>query len=244
MSYYANLAIPGFGTLEGHSVGTCNHTTGYDHYFLPEGAEKRISGHVRFSAEIDSNGEVAWRFVYATGPNDRKRPWGAEPFTEDNQLDYPAEVIAAMRHYMETLHERDPFAWFHHVVGAIDMERDTLRGAESRCTNSIQTLTELLAKPHEPQTHFVSAEEAGQPKGYFRPATCAEREARRNLWRENKSAHENRLARLRAANGERLEMLDRIRAALFTWAENRRKNERLCPLNACRSAITVPALAA
>src|SRR3546814_1560749 len=32
-----HTVLPGVGTIHSHSVGSTSHTTGFDHYFLPEG---------------------------------------------------------------------------------------------------------------------------------------------------------------------------------------------------------------
>src|SRR3546814_11942739 len=65
-----HTVLPGVGTIHSHSVGRTSHTTGFDHYFLPEGAEKEIPGHVRLSTFVDEDGRIAWPFVNDTG--DRK----------------------------------------------------------------------------------------------------------------------------------------------------------------------------
>src|SRR3546814_8702497 len=73
-----HTVLPGVGTIHSHSVGSTSHTTGFDHYFMPEGAEKELPGHVRFSTFIHEDGRIAWRFAYATGPISRQRE-GREP---------------------------------------------------------------------------------------------------------------------------------------------------------------------
>src|SRR3546814_4144872 len=176
-----HTVLPGVGTIHSHSVGNTSHTTGFDHYFLPEGAEKEIPGHVRFSTFIDEDGRIAWRFVYATGPISRKRDWREPRLDEETQIDFPPVVIAEMRRISEKLYERDPVAWFFQTIGALDMELDSRLRKEDDLVRTIQHLTEMLGKPHEPKQHFVTAEECGLKKGFHRTATPEEREARRNI---------------------------------------------------------------
>src|SRR3546814_961822 len=100
--------LPGVGTIHSHSVGSTSHTTGFDHYFLPEGAEKEIPGHVRFSTFIDEDGRISWRFVYATVSLFRQHDWPEPRLDEATQIDFPPFVNAAMRRISYMLYKRDP----------------------------------------------------------------------------------------------------------------------------------------
>src|SRR3546814_7021671 len=166
-----HTVLPGVGTIHSHSVGSTAHPPGFEHYSLPQGAEKEIPRHVRFSTFIDEDGRIAWRFVYATGPISRKRDWREPRLDEETQIDFPPVVIAEMRRISEKLYERDPVAWFFQTIGALDMELDSRLRKEDDLVRTIQHLTEMLGKPHEPKQHFVTAEECGLKKGFHRTAT-------------------------------------------------------------------------
>ena len=245
MSYFhpiyrnKHTVIPGVGTVHSQSVGSCNYTTGIDHRFLPEGADKEISGHVRFSAYVAESGKLEWRFVSATGPKSRKRDWQAPKLSEDTQVDYLPEVIAEMRRLSETLYERDPTGWFFHAVGAIEMELNEYHRKEQDSEVAIAHLTKCLANPAEPKQHFVSAKECGGEKGYCRSATDEERQARRKLWQERIDHHRNRLSSLHSEEGERIALLKRLRQSLTNWSEARSNSQdKPCPLSFYEAAIS------
>lgn len=239
-----HTVLPGVGTIHSHGVGSCAHTTGFDHYFLPEGAEKQIAGNVRFSTFIEEDGSLAWRFVHAIGPISRKRDWREPRLDEETQLDYPPAVLAEMRRLSETLHERDPVAWFFQTIGALDMELDSRLRKEDDLVRTVQHLTELLANPQEPTKHFVSAEECGLDKGFFRTASPEEREARRDLWRTNLSRAQTRLTALRSNQGERVALLRRLRSSMTGWSKRTGANKSANPFDIYQAALVVTAEAA
>src|SRR3546814_18323032 len=119
----------------------------------------------------------------------------------------------------EKLSERDPVACFFQTIGALDMELDSRLRKEDDRVRTIQHLTEMLGKPHEPKQHFVTAEECGLKKGFHRTATPEEREARRNVWRTNIARAQTRLAALRSNQGTRVALLRRLRSSMTEWSQ-------------------------
>lgn len=117
-----SVTVPGLGEFGYFSVGSILHSRGIEHFFQPEGAASRIDGTVRFSAYVDLDGDLKWKFDHAEGPNSRERAYDAPPLTEETQIDFPSEVVAEMRRLTETLHEREPGLWYHQVISAIDIE--------------------------------------------------------------------------------------------------------------------------
>lgn len=226
MSYFGsiyadkNQVIPGVGTIHSHCVGSTAHTTGHDHYFLADGAEKPVMGSVRFSAFITEDGNVAWRFVHATGPVNRKRYYPLKPFGEHEQQDFPSQAIAEMRRISESLHETDRNAWFFSALGAFSMEIEELERKLEMLEQTITHLGALLAKPQEPQTVFVPSIEAGG-KGSHRPASDEERAERRALWSQRVESASTKRDIFLAQKAPRLEMLRRKREGLRTWAHQR-----------------------
>ena len=230
-----HTVMPGIGKIHTHSVGNTSYTTGLDHYFLAEGAEKPVTGSVRFSAFVDDAGEIAWRFVHAEGPEARKRGWKEPRLTEATQVDFPAEAIVEMRRLSETLQERDQTGWFFHALGAVDMELRDRVGKQDEIARAIQTLEGLLAKPNEPVNHFVSAAEAGADKGFHRPATPEEKAARRADWTARLANRRVALADLAIEQDDRVALLTRLRTTLRDWSG--RKAPRTSPYDLYRQAI-------
>lgn len=226
MSYFGsiyadkNQVIPGLGTIHSHCVGSTAHTTGHDHYFLADGAEKPVAGSVRFSAFITEDGEIAWRFVHATGPIGRKRHYPLKPFGEHEQQDFPAQAVAEMRRISENLHETDPNAWFFSALGAFSMEIEELEHKLKMLDQSIHHLGVLLAKPQEPENVFVPSDE-GRGKGFYRPATDEERAERRALWGQRVESASAKRDLFLAEKAPRLEMLRQKREALRAWSHQR-----------------------
>ena len=244
MSYFApiyrdkHVILAGLGTIHSHSVGSTAYTTGHDHYFLAEGAEKPVAGSVRFAAKVGETGEIEWRFVHATGANSRKRDWREPALTEDTQVDFPAAVVAEMRRLSETLHEREPTSWMFHAHGAVDMELRERIGKEDELERSIVILGNLLANPAEPTKHFVPAAESDTGKGFFRPATADETAATRAMWTERREKAFTKLAALKAEQADRIALLKRLGKALSTWAHQ--KTDRGSVYKMYQAAIAAP----
>src|SRR3546814_12000030 len=97
-----------------------------------------------------------------------------------------------MRRISEKLYERDPVAWFFQTIGALDMELDSRLRKEDDLVRTIQHLTEMPGKPHEPKQHFVPAAECGPKNGCNLLRTTEEREHRRNVWRTKRSDTRNK----------------------------------------------------
>jgi hypothetical protein len=216
-----HTVLPGIGRIHTHGVGNTRYTTGLDHYFLAEGAEKPVTGSVRFSAYVSEEGQIAWRFVHADGPMLRARHWKDPRITEDTQVDFPAEVVAEMRRLSETLQERDQTAWFFHALAAVDMELRGRTDKQADLARTISLLDGLLAKQSEPAQHFVSAEEAGTDKGYHRLATPEEKTARRLDWATRLAAKRDELETLTASQADRVAMLKRLYETLHDWSGQR-----------------------
>lgn len=248
MSYFHPIyarnhtTLPGIGTIHTHSVGSTAHTTGIDHYFKAEGADRAITGSVRYAATIAEDGSVAWILAHVHGPSSRRRDWKLPRLTEETQEDFPAEVVSEMRRLSETLEERDPTDWFFHALGAVEMELDRLTARRQESERTIEHLGGLLADASEPRSHFVSAAEAGAPKGHFRIATPEERAERRALWERNLAKARAAIARFDEEKGARVAMLRRMRAALRTWSSSTKP--RRLPSIVLRDAVQEPALAA
>lgn len=231
-----HVILPGLGTIHSHSVGSTAYTTGHDHYFLAEGAEKPVSGAVRFAAAVGDDGEIEWRFVMATGPNQRKRHWKDPVITEDTQTDFPAKVIAEMRRLTETMHEREQTSWFFHAHGAVDMELRRREDEEAKLSRSIEILTDLLSNASEPKKHFVPAAESDTGKGYYRDATTDETIAHRALWAKRLDSATTKLATLKSEQTDRIALLKRVGKALSNWA-HQKKNSRLSAYEVYQAAI-------
>ena len=216
-----HTVLPGIGRIHTHGVGNTRHTTGLDHYFLAEGAEKPVVGSVRFSAHVSETGGIAWRFVHADGPMARKRHWNDPRVTEETQADFPAEVVAEMRRLSETLQKRDQTAWFFHALAAVDIELRGRTDKQADIARTISLLEGLLAKQSEPVKHFVSAEEAGTDKGHHRLATPEEKAARRLDWATRLAAKRIELETLTASQADRVAMLKRLYETLHDWSGRR-----------------------
>lgn len=236
-----NTTIPGLGIIHGYSVGGCSHTSGFDMHFLAEGADEPVKGHVRFSTFVADDGTLQWRFVSATGNGHWNRDWRLPPITEQDQPYYPAEVMTAMRREVETLGERDPNAWFFQTVGAIDVELNDLLAKRANIAHTDLYLSSLLRDPAEPKTHFVTPAEAGAKKGFMRPSTQEERDARRTMWAERIEKSRTDLVRFDAEHGKRIVLLERLRAAMRTWSTRMREQS---PMAIYAAAIPVPEQAA
>lgn len=241
MSYFHPIharnhtVMPGVGKIHTHSVGNTSYTTGLDHYFLAEGAEKRVAGSVRFSAFVDETGRIAWRFVHVEGPEARRIGWKGPRPTEQTQTDFPAAAIAEMRRLCETLQERDQTGWFFHALGAVDMELRDRVGKQDEIQRAVDTLARLLADPNEPKKHFVTAEQAGADKGFHRPATTEEKTERRADWTGRLANRRAALAVLTAEQADRVALLTRLRDTLRDWSG--RKAPRTSPYDLYARAI-------
>lgn len=219
MSYFhpiysdKHTILPGFGKIHSQTVGNTSHTTGYDHYFLADGAEKPHPGLVRFAAYVTEDGQIAWKMISASGAT-----YSSPSSRDENDTSFPPEVIAEMRRISETLGERSPTGWFFTALSAVQMEIDRLKKPIGDAERAVEHLTLLLSDPNEPRQHFVSAEEAGQPKGFRRDATPAERDERRAMWQRNLNRDTKRLADAHVANDARLAMLKTLERALRNWS--------------------------
>jgi hypothetical protein len=247
MSYFTPLygdkhtELPGFGTIYSHSVGSTSRSTGFDHYFLPAGAEKEIAGSVRFAVHIEADGKLAWRFMFAEGPNSRARSWRETALTEATQIDFPPEVIAEMRRISETLYERDPVAWFYQAIGEVEGERGSLLYEEEDLVRRVGYIIDLLADPAHPTKYFVPAYAAENKEAHFRPTTPAEHQAGRTELEKKLLDRQNKLTELRSKNASRIALLTRLRDALKEWAARRGKEKSKSPMDFYMSAITEPA---
>ena len=236
-----NTTIAGIGVIHGYSVGSCSHTCGFDMHFLAAGADQPVKGHVRFSTFVAEDGTLQWRFVSATGDGHWNRDWRLPAVTEQDQPYYPVEAMAAMRRTVETLGERDPTTWFYHALGAVDMELNEILSKRARITHTDQHLSNLLRDPTEPKTHFVTPAEADAKNGFMRASTRDEREARRTMWAERIERSRVALVRFDARHGERIALLERLKAALRTWSSRKSK---FSPMALYAAAIAVPDKAA
>lgn len=223
MSYFdpiyadQHTVIPGIGKIYTHSVGSTAHTTGLDHYFLPENADKPICGHVRFSAAIADDGSVIWECVSIDSPNSRKLHRKDARPTEATQTDYPSEALAEMRRLSETLHDRDPVTWFFHVLSATEISLDALISKRNEYKHTIQQLDSLLSNPLEPIRQFVPSPEP-EGRGHFRPATAKEHADTRAAWRRRENDASKSIIEHDQNFGSRTAMLHRIKSSLRTWA--------------------------
>src|SRR3546814_5613271 len=124
------------------------------------------------------------------------------------------------------------------------MELDSRLRKEDDLVRTIQHLTEMLGKPHEPKQHFVTAEECGLKKGFHRTATPEEREARRNVWRTNIARAQTRLAALRSNQGTRDALLRRLSFSMTEGSKRKGSNKTDNPYELYQVAHGVPAEAA
>lgn len=245
MSYFEpfyskkHTLAPGLGKIYSHAVGSTSGSTGFDHYFLPEGADKPIIGTVRFSTYIAENGEVAWAFVSAEGPISRKRSWRDLALTEETQVDFPPAAIAEMRRISETLYERDPAEWFYQAIGALDHEINSLNDVENQLVRFIKNFTAFLANPNEPARIFVHTPLPRQEKGHFRVATPAERKARRDTWQKNLTRSKASLTKHRAEQSDRLALLKRLRSAMAKWTGSAGSKKAANPFELYQAALHV-----
>lgn len=230
-----NTVVPGLGTIHSQGVGDTTYVTGLDHQFLAEDADKPVPGVVRFSAYVSDTGEIAWRFVFAEGPLSRAGRWNGPKPAEDTQLDYPAAAVAEMRRLSETLQEREQTSWFFHALGAVDIELRARTDRDKDIRRTISLLEGLLAKQSEPVKHFVSAEEAGQPKGFHRLATADEKAARRLEWSTRLDERRTALETLKVEQDDRVAMLTRLRDTLRDWSG--RKAPRQSPFDLYAQAL-------
>lgn len=191
--------VEGLGSFIYQCVGNTSHTTGCDHFFLREGADKPHRGAVRFKARVTTEGSIAWDIASAPEA-------------------FPPAVIEVMRQRMETLKDREPSSWMFHALGAAEIQLKALNAERSQDDISIHVLTPLLANPTEPKQHWVSAVEGGQPKGFHRPATAEERKAKRAVWAKSLKAARQSIAAFEDKNASYVDMLKRQVSALRNWA--------------------------
>ncbi len=237
-----SVMVPGLGEFGYFSVGSILHSRGIEHFFQPEGAASRIDGSVRFSAYVDPDGDLKWKFDHAEGPHSRKRAYDAPPLTEETQIDFPSDVAAEMRRLTETLHERQPGLWYHQAVSAIDIELKEFEKAEAEHVRFIRIFTGLLANPELPKSHFDEAPPGSHSVGTFRPATDAEREESREFWRKGIAEREDTLTKLRADTADRIALLTRLREAMNKWSRTKAgRDSGADPIDFYREAIPASA---
>lgn len=209
--------FPGLGRVHGQSVGSCRHTLGMDMTFMPEGAEDASRGVVRFSAYVDEDGGLRWRFVSATGA--ATRDWRLPPVTEHDQPYFSHDAMAAMRRAAEAVHDRSRIEWYAHATSAIDIELDGLLAERDDLERLKANLSSFLSDPSKPAEHFVPKAQDPDGKGFFRPATDGERSDRREAWRRRLAAAEAGLASFDAGKAARAALLERLRASMRGWTQ-------------------------
>lgn len=227
--------LNGFGTIRTESVGNTSHTTGLFHSYHPAGAEMKARGHVAFSAKIDEKGELVWHF---DDSNTRARsvPAAERGSEADGIPDHPKEVLAEMRRISETLEERDQNGYFFQALGALQMESNGLERAISAQHDTIRHLGKLLADPREPKEHWISAQEAGAPKGHHRPTTPEERARSREGWSDSVARAEARLVAMGPKEIARKAMLDAMVSGLREWSRTRANMQDRTPSQAMYAA--------
>lgn len=210
--------VPNFGLIHGQTVGNTSHTTGIDFSYIAYGEAEPVVGSVRFAAFVGDDGSIEWKFVHATGPLARKRSYRDEALTEQTQLDYPPQVVAAMRAAAQAMHLEPSNSWFFSALGAVQMELEQREGKQQELERAVENFTKFLSNPAEPRQTFVSAKDAGADKGHHRPATAEETAERRAMWNRNLERDTQSLADLHVEQDDRLAMLRRVRAALREWS--------------------------
>lgn len=238
MFHEHRTVVAGHGHVYSQTVGNTRHTTGIDYAFLPEGARELSQGHVRFSAFVSEDGSIQWRYEHANGPETRKlkRDFREPALGEQDQVEFPAAVVAGMRAAVESLHDQRTNAWFFSALGAVEMELDQRVRRQQDLERSITNYQNFLADVTAPSTTFVPAETAGTEKGYHRPATAEETAERRAMWQRNLDRDAIRLSTLHVEQDQRVALLQRLRAALRDWSHSR--SPRTSAYAAYTAAIT------
>lgn len=213
------VTVPGVGRIYGYAVGSCSHTMGFDMCFMAEGADEATRGTVRFSAFVDDDGSLQWRFGGMT--QSMTRDWKLPPVTEHDQPYYPAEAMVAMRRMVETMGERDAFGWYAQTQSAIDIELNGLQRKFDLLVQSDTDLTRLLGDPDQPRQQYVPKKDDPDCKGFMRPATDEERASRRTAWTDNLARARTRLETLRAEKGTRLALLQRLSVSMRGFSRNK-----------------------
>lgn len=232
-----HTVIPGVGAI--HTQGVANaYVSSLEHTFLADGAEKPVPGRILFGVRIADDGSTHWVVEEINGPAARRLPYDAPRPTESDQTDFPAEAVAEMRRLSETLEERDPTGWFFDVLQRAEDDLKKLDRARADLVRGIEHLGQLLSDPAEPRTHFVSKEECGKDKGFFRDATDDERAARRAWWSDQVARKQAKLVLHDRDLGPRTAMLRAIVRALREWSGSKRSERRL------PSAVVAEAVAA
>lgn len=228
--------MPGVGTI--HTQGVANaYLDWQEHTFLAEDAEKPVAGRVLFGLRIADDGSTHWVMDDVNGPATRRLHWSEAKPTEQDQADFPPEVVAEMRRLSETLEERSPTAWFFAVHNRAGDELRSLKHERTRLFDGIIHLGKLLADPTEPKQHFVTKKESGQEKGFFRDATSEERVERRAAWKRNLERHRTDLETHDREKGPRTAMLGAIQSALSVWSAIPSSEQRLLPSKVVAEAV-------